>query len=659
MNDTDIRRIQDIIKKINTITDSGYQCEFSIDEDDGLWGLTKALNKLLDSMLITMKQSEESLEKLRLSTKALEQAYDIIERSSIVVFEWTLTPDMPTKFVTNNVSQFGYTPEDFYHGALKDYWNFVYEEDLKKAKERVYHIRKQNIDEFKHAYRIVCKNGDIRWVEEWLVLERDESGTPIAEKGILRDITEQKELADKLKESEERYRGLFENASALIYTYDLTGRMTSVNHACEQVTGFTREELLHMHFADLLLTDRKNQLYTMDHVQYTLDNLEKPIEIQIQNKNGHKIVLETHVSLIYKNGIPFEIQGVAQDITSRKIAEEKIIHMSYHDKLTGLYNRAFYDETLMRLDKRKEYPFTIIIGDMNGLKLANDAFGHKAGDELLQKITRIFMKACRKDDIICRTGGDEFSIILQKTTEAGAKKICDRIRKLCSLAEGKPIQPSIALGYATKRSDNTTVSQLLKDADDRMYKNKLNESKSVRSTIISSLQATLEEKTMETKEHGERIKSLSLKLGKAIHLSDSQLDELSLAAVMHDIGKIAIPDSILCKPGKLTEKEWEIMKKHTEIGYHIMMSSINMGTIGEYILSHHERWDGKGYPRGLKEDEIPIISRIITIIDAYDVMLHNRPYCLARSKEEALAEIQKCAGTQFDPYLVEKFFAII
>lgn len=659
MNKDDFKKkIQELALEIRNIPKYNFDYRFSTDIGEDFFDLKNSLNYILDSILDSIRESKVSLDQLRISNKELEKAYEIIEKSDIVVFEWTLTPDVPTKFVTNNISRFGYTPEDFYSGELKDYWNFVYKEDIEKTRANVYRARKKGIDEFKHSYRVICKNKDIRWVEEWLILQRDSKGIPIAEKGILRDITQQKELADRLKESEERYRSLYENAAAVIFTYNLDGYITSVNNACTKLLGFNRSELVGKHISELIYKDNDDGT-VKNYIEIALENLQKPIESEIITKENEVIVIETHNSLITRDGKPHEIQGVAQNITSRKKAEEKILHMSYHDKLTGLYNRAYFDEALHRINNNGEYPFTLIAGDMNGLKLANDAFGHKTGDDLLRKMADILVKACRKNDIICRIGGDEFTVILPNTGEEGAKMVCERIRDLCKRVKANPIQPSIALGYASKISDETSIETLIKEADDRMYKNKLNENKSISSAIISSLQATLEEKTFETKEHGERLKVLSLKLGREIGLSDSQLDELSLAAVMHDIGKIGIPDNILTKADRLTEEEWDIMKKHTEIGYQIMLSTTSMVTIGEYILAHHEAWDGSGYPRGLKGEEIPIISRIVTLIDAFDVMTHIRPYSPAMTKAEALEEVKRCSGTQFDPYLVETFLKII
>jgi HD-GYP domain-containing protein (c-di-GMP phosphodiesterase class II) len=166
-------------------------------------------------------------------------------------------------------------------------------------------------------------------------------------------------------------------------------------------------------------------------------------------------------------------------------------------------------------------------------------------------------------------------------------------------------------------------------------------------------------KSQETEEHAERIKNLAQMVGKEIGLPQEKLDELALLATLHDIGKVGIDEKILNKPGKLSKEEWKEMKKHPEIGYRIAMASPELMTVAEYILAHHERWDGKGYPRGLKGEEIPLLARIIAITDAYDAMMSDRPYRKAISKEEALAEIKANAGTQFDPKFAEFFVKLM
>jgi HD-GYP domain-containing protein (c-di-GMP phosphodiesterase class II) len=192
-----------------------------------------------------------------------------------------------------------------------------------------------------------------------------------------------------------------------------------------------------------------------------------------------------------------------------------------------------------------------------------------------------------------------------------------------------------------------------------MYRNKLLEKDSITHSLISSLETSLFEKSHETRNHTDRLNKLSIKLGRESNLAESELDKLSLLSILHDIGKVAIPEEILEKEGKLTRSEWNTLKRHPVIGSNICESSPLLVHIANSVLCHHERWNGSGYPRGIKGDDIPIISRIITIVDAYDVMTHNRIYSKSITKDKAIEELKRCSGTQFDPRLVEKFIKIV
>lgn len=606
-------------------------------------------------MSMRISRNVNSLEELN---RRLVQAYEVIEKSNVVVFEWTLEVNVPTKFVTDSVSKYGYTPEDFYEGPLKDYWDFIYPEDREKARQLVYEMREARNTDYRHKYRVLCRDGSVRWVEENTILDYDGNGVAVRERGLLYDITESVNMHERLQASEKRYRSLFDRAPAIMLIMDATGRITSANQYCQDFFHYSEEKLRRMRLKDLL-TENSGDPLAGDLLEAVRSLAGTPVELDVRTREMRTRTIQMTLDAIVDGTDELEIQAIAQDVTKKKAIDEKVRYLSYHDKLTGLHNRAWFDEQVKRLEAEGAYPYTVMIGDMNGLKVANDLFGHKTGDTLLAVTAEILRRCCRESDVICRLGGDEFAILLPKAEEDAAREVCNRIRDACDRTKMKPLSPSIALGYATRRDDTGTLEELMKEADDRMYRNKLNVSSSLRSSLIMSLQTSLEEKTFETKAHAERIRDTALAVGSRLGLSENILDQLSLASVMHDIGKIGIPDSILTKPGKLTAEEWDVMKKHCEIGRNILNTSTNMQIVGEYILHHHERWDGNGYPGGLKGEAIPLVSRIITVVDAFDVMCHPRVYSTAMSRNDAAAELKRCSGTQFDPFLVTVFCAML
>ena len=328
---------------------------------------------------------------------------------------------------------------------------------------------------------------------------------------------------------------------------------------------------------------------------------------------------------------------------------------AYKDRLTGLYNRDFFEAELSRLDSPRQLPISVILGDMNGLKLINDAFGHEMGDRALKRVAELMKKVFRKEDIVCRIGGDEFVVLLPQTSEQVALNIAKRIKEKCLVNPLDFIKISISLGVATKTSEEEDIRDTLKKAENRMYFSKLNESKDAKLSMIKYLKDKLEEISFETKAHYERLKYLCLMLADKVGLDEHEKEELKLLCEFHDIGKIGVPQHILQKKGALNDDEWEKVRRHSEIGYHIIGASREVMAIDELILVHHERWDGKGYPGLLKKDEIPLVARIFAIADAYDAMVNERPYKHRLTHKEALEEIERKAGTQFDPNLAKIF----
>ncbi|MEA2087853.1 MAG: PAS domain S-box protein [Candidatus Caldatribacteriota bacterium] len=344
----------------------------------------------------------------------------------------------------------------------------------------------------------------------------------------------------------------------------------------------------------------------------------------------------------------------------RKQTEEKIRHLSFHDALTGLYNRAYFEEELERYNFPRYYPLSIVMLDVNGLKVTNDTFGHHEGDRLLQHLSQTLTSVSRQGDILARIGGDEFAILLPSTSTQEAHRFCERVKKACQQNKIEPIylRPNISLGHTTQEGEYKDTTTLLKEADKKMYQDKLFNGKSREKHFLEAFRIVLAERDPHTSDHAQRLQELALSLGERVGLTEYQLGNLKLLALLHDMGKIGIPDSILFKTYILTSSEWEKMREHSSIGYRMAKNIPDFAPIAQEILYHHEHWDGTGYPEGLKGEKIPLLSRIISIVDAYDVMQSRRPYKGAVSKAKALKEIKKCAGSQFDPQLVEIFLRI-
>jgi diguanylate cyclase (GGDEF)-like protein len=296
------------------------------------------------------------------------------------------------------------------------------------------------------------------------------------------------------------------------------------------------------------------------------------------------------------------------------------------------------------------------MADVNGLKIINDAFGHHLGDQLLQKAANSIRSTCRPGDILARWGGDEFVALLPNTTYEEAEKLVEQIRELCSHASIDVVQQvSVSIGWDTKTSMDVDIAETLKNAEDDMYKHKLILSEGLRGKIINTIIKTLYEKNPREEEHSERVGEVAAKIGAAIGFSETETGKLKLIGHLHDIGKIAIEDGILNKAGRLTDREQEEVQRHPDVGYRILSATSEMLDLADCVLSHHERWDGKGYPRGLSGEKIPIEARIIALADSYDAMSSQRPYRKALNEEVILYEIKKNAGLQFDPDIARVF----
>ena len=378
--------------------------------------------------------------------------------------------------------------------------------------------------------------------------------------------------------------------------------------------------------------------------------------------SGRINITRTTKNPIYLNGEVVQIVTMIEDITQEKLAEkklreneEKFRFLSVRDALTGLYNRNYFESEMRRYDEELIAPVVIIVGDTNGLKLVNDAFGNDIGDQFLMKCAEIFSAFCPHDGLCARIDGDEFVLLLPGGNVKDAEQTASLIKQSGERYTMEAVSLSISVGFAVRENIDENIFTVYRKAEDNMQNNKLLENKSIRGSIINSLIQTLHERTHETEAHSMRMREYSIKLGRKLGLAGADLDRLELLATLHDIGKVAVPENVLDKQGCLDDDEWKIIEQHCEIGFRIAAASPDLAQIAEDILSHHERWDGNGYPQGKEKEEISLLARILAVADAYDAMTNDRCYRKALSETEAIEQLTCNKGTQFDPAVVDCF----
>lgn len=438
------------------------------------------------------------------------------------------------------------------------------------------------------------------------------------------------------------------------------GRVEILNTIAETLTGWTSGEAQGLHYKEVFRIAHENSEFEVN------DPIGDALASGELQELHHKAILISREGLQYNledSAAPIlddsgNISGavmVFRDITEKKAQLDKIEYLSYHDSLTALYNRRFFEEEMNRLDSKRNIPISIIMCDADNLKLVNDIFGHSEGDLMLKKIAETILNSCRSDDIIARWGGDEFVILLPQTNKTEAEAIKKRIVEGISAQNIKGLYFSLSIGIGTKTEARQSLWHTLETAEDNMYQEKMRLRKQADHSLIDSILATLHQTSVREKNHSEEVKDLCRDFAKQLDLSENQTIRLTEAAYLHDIGKVALDKLMLNKEGRLTNEEYEEMKTHPVNSYRILNILDSTVDLAEIALSHHERWDGKGYPKGLQGEEIPYLARIIAIVESYVAMVSSQSYKDPISREEALLELERSKGTQFAPTLVEAF----
>lgn len=356
----------------------------------------------------------------------------------------------------------------------------------------------------------------------------------------------------------------------------------------------------------------------------------------------------------------YGVGAYVRDITEEYNNKKELIYLSFHDPLTGLYNRRYVENEYTKLDVEANLPLTVIIGDVNGLKITNDIFGHQAGDLLLKKVAEILRMVCQKGDaVIARWGGDEFILFLPRTTGEEGEKLRMAVKEQFAQERINGLPGSISLGVDTKTVTTEDLAQTIRNAEERMYLEKAIDSERFNNDAIQRIVKSFHERFPREEEHAQRVSKLCVELGKAMKLSPSNLNRLKQAGYLHDLGKIVLEEALLATEEPLTEEKWRKLKEHPVAGYRIANASPQTMEVARYLLSHHENWNGSGYPKGLRGREIPRTARIIAVANYYDKLRYGAFGREPLSPDAALAALKEEAGKKLDPEIVQVFLEIM
>lgn len=470
---------------------------------------------------------------------------------------------------------------------------------------------------------------------------------------------------EDLKSSEAQLRLLLDSAAEGIYGVDSDHKCTFCNASCVRMLGYTSSDELvgknihtQIHYKKIDGADYESCECVIE------DAIQKGKKVHCSNEvfwraDGTPFFVEYHA---YPQVIDGKIIGAVvtfTDITERKKREEEINYLSYHDVLTGLLNRRGYEKEVAKIDTEENLPISVFFADVNGLKMTNDIFGHAKGDELILKTAQTLSSFCNTNDIIARVGGDEFVIIMKNTDKAASDEVVSKVKAAFAKARVAAIKCSVSIGADTKTEADQSLEVTMLNAEKIMYQDKTLNRKTVNKDTINTIIDALHGKRSNEKRHSEQVEILCGRVGEALGMPKPEITRLKQAGYMHDIGKVVLEDNILGK-AQLNDEEREKMRQHSIVGYRILNLFDETLDLADGVYSHHEHWDGSGYPKGLKGAAIPIISRIISITETYErIFEREKPKGIDIAKQFAINEIKKGAGTAFDPEIADIFIKVM
>lgn len=495
---------------------------------------------------------------------------------------------------------------------------------------------------------------EYRWLSFFVFVDAFYRNVPIKLRGLVKDVENERRITQEREEIDRLFRETRKVANIATFYFDLSTKQFRWSQELDEFTGVPQLHAIEQMRSIIHPDDLEVYDYSTREIVNQPDGM--VTKFRIEKDGQYRYIQSSIFPDQSESGEIHYVFGILIDMTEQEQARQEVEFLATHDVLTGLYNRHHFERNAKEL--KKDQSATIMICDVDGLKLINDAFGHYEGDTLLQHLADIF-RAVNDDKHIYRIGGDEFALLFFDKTDQEMVHTVETIRKQVKKFRIYGVGFDISMGFASI-DDFDSFEQAFRAAENIMYRRKLTQRKSRKSTALDTIMQTMHERTEETEEHCHRVSQMSIALLQSVgHNREYELEEMRLVANFHDIGKISISDTILMKPGPLTDEEYEQMKYHSESGYKIISNIIDNEDIAVAILYHHERWDGTGYPHGIEGDDIPLYARVVSICDAYDAMTTDRVYHTAISKKEALEEMKRCSGSQFDPTLVKHFLEII
>jgi len=603
------------------------------------------LETMVDKLIKEKAYAEKSAELL---TFIMENSVDTL---------WHFDEQFRIVYVSPSAYQItGLSPAEMEGRRLFDFLSPASVEIVMKgyARRQALMERGERWERATYIVQFVNKDGEYIWAEAVVNPIFDESNKLKGYNSIARDITERHRMEQEFLQLEAQNRAIIEAIPDLIVKFNRQGDFLFCKHP--------KDSQFHLITPALLKAGvNARDFFPADALPRVMSAIEQTF---IHGKHYYRAELiymgeKIFVDVRYVKINDSEVLALVRDITEQRKIEESMELLRVTDLVTGIYNRSYFETDIVRIQVDDDCQIGLFICDVDGLKLINDTLGHIQGDNILKLVADILESGVHNPDYVARIGGDEFAIVLFNPTHARMESLnqyyVSQIENHNCQSPHLPL--SVSFGWTI--DNNSNIEHIVKTADNNMYRTKMYKNQSVRSSIVKLMMKALEAKDHITEGHADRMGDLLDNIGRKLEFSQAQLADLRLFANFHDIGKVGIAESILKKPAKLTDEEMLIMRQHSEIGFRIARSSPELEPIAEWILHHHEHWNGEGYPLGIYGEQIPLSCRILAIVDAYDAMMSDRPYRKAMGKKDAIQEIKRCRGTQFDPAIADLFINLI